>query len=94
MQGVGGSSFHAVQTQYCRGILAGSTSCAGDPAAEYITNPKSQYRGTWTDPLPVPDAIIANGLAENLVDDPIATEAVSGRRPTSATTTRTPSSSS
>jgi hypothetical protein len=76
MQGVGGSSFHKVQTQYCRGILAGSTTCAGNPAAEYITNPKTQYKGSWTDPYPVPDAIIGNGLAENLVDDPIATEAV------------------
>jgi hypothetical protein len=76
MKGVGGSSFHAVQTQYCRGVAAGSVTCAGDPNADYITNPRSQYKGTWIDPTPVPDAIIGNGLAENLVDDPIATEAV------------------
>jgi hypothetical protein len=76
MKGVGGSSFHAVQTQYCRGIAAGSVTCAGDPNADYITNPKSQYKGTWIDPTPVPDTIIGSGLAENLVDDPIATEAV------------------
>ena len=76
MKGVGGSSFHAVQTQYCRGIAAGSVTCAGDPNADYITNPKSQYKSTWIDPTPVPDAIIGSGLAENLVDDPIATEAV------------------
>jgi hypothetical protein len=76
MKGVGGSSFHAVQTQYCRGVAAGSVTCAGDPNADYITNPKSQYKGTWIDPTPVPDTIIGSGLAENLVDDPIATEAV------------------
>ena len=76
MKGVGGSSFHAVQTQYCRGVAAGSVTCAGDPNADYITNPKSQYKSTWIDPTPVPDAIIGSGLAENLVDDPIATEAV------------------
>ena len=34
-----------VQTQYCRGILAGSTTCAGDPLAENITNPKIQLQG-------------------------------------------------
>src|SRR6478735_6014586 len=55
MKGVGGSKFHAVQTQYCRGIAAGATSCAGDPAAEYITNPKTQYKGSWVDATPVPD---------------------------------------
>jgi hypothetical protein len=29
----------------------------------------------WTDPTPVPDDIVAAGMAENLVDDPIAMEA-------------------
>src|SRR5204863_8912611 len=75
MKGVGGSSFHAVQTQYCRGVAAGSVTCAGDPNADYITNPKSQYKSTWIDPTPVPDAIIGNGPAENLADHPLAREA-------------------
>jgi hypothetical protein len=74
--GLGGSPWMGVATQYCRGILAGSTSCAGDPLAELITNPKGQLKGTWIDPTPVPDAILGYGLAENLVDDPIAAEAV------------------
>jgi hypothetical protein len=46
------------------------------PGAEYITNPKHQLKGVWTDPTPVPDQIVAYGLAENVVDDPIATEAI------------------
>jgi hypothetical protein len=75
MANVGGSPWAAVQTQYCRNVPAGTTSCAGSPGAEYITNPKHQLKGVWTDPTPVPDDIVTLGLAENLVDDPIAMEA-------------------
>ncbi len=81
MANLGGSPWAAVQTQYCRGIPAGSTSCAGFPAADYITNPKHQLKGVWTDPTPVPADIVTLGLAENLIDDPLAMEAqrASGR---------------
>jgi hypothetical protein len=64
-----------VQTQYCRNVPAGTTSCAGIPGADCITNPKHQLKGVWTDPTPVPSDIVTLGLAENLVDDPIAMEA-------------------
>ncbi len=70
---VGGSTWAGVQTQYCNVVLAGSTSCLG--GAGFVTNPKNQLKGVWTDPTPVPDDIVAAGLAENLVDDPIAAEA-------------------
>jgi hypothetical protein len=73
---VGGSPWANVQTQYCRNIPAGATSCAGIAGADYITNPKHQLKGVWTDPTPVPDDIVTLGLAENLVDDPIAVEAM------------------
>jgi len=73
-QNVGGSSWANIQTQYCKDVLAGSTSCVG--GSGFITNPKGQLKGVWTDPAPVPDDIIAAGLAENLVDDPIAQEAM------------------
>jgi serine protease len=73
---VGGTPWAAVQTQYCRGVPAGTTSCAGMPGAEFVTNPKHQLKGVWTDPTPVPDDIVTLGLAENLVDDPIAMEAM------------------
>ena len=53
----------------------GTTSCAGIEGADYITNPKHQLKGVWTDPTPVPDEIVTLGLAENLVDDPLAMEA-------------------
>jgi serine protease len=72
---VGGSPWAGVQTQYCRGVLAGSTSCLGT-AGDFITNPTHQLKGTWTDPTPVPSDIVTLGLAENLVDDPIAAEAM------------------
>ena len=62
-----------MQTQYCNGALPGSTSCVG--GAGFVTNPKHQLKGVWTDPTPVPTEIVTLGLAENLVDDPIAAEA-------------------
>jgi hypothetical protein len=70
---VGGSPWAGIQTQYCNGVLPGSTSCVGGMG--YITNPKHQLKGVWTDPTPVPSDIVTLGLAENLVDDPIAAEA-------------------
>jgi serine protease len=76
MANVGGSPWAAVQTQYCRNVPAGVTSCAGIPGADYVTNPKNQLKGVWTDPTPVPDDIITLGLAQNLVDDPLAMEAM------------------
>ena len=71
---VGGSGWANVQTQYCNGVLAGSTSCVGGTG--FVTNPLHQLKGVWTDSTPVPDDIIASGLAQNLVDDPIAQEAI------------------
>ena len=76
MANLGGSPWAAVQTQYCRNVPAGTTSCAGIPGADYVTNPKHQLKGVWTDPTPVPDDIVTLGLAENLVDDPLAQEAI------------------
>ena len=71
---VGGSAWAGVNTQYCKDVLAGSTSCVG--GAGFVTNPNGILKGTWTDPTPVPDDIVTLGLAQNLVDDPIAQEAV------------------
>jgi serine protease len=73
---VGGSPWAGVQTQYCRNVPAGVTSCAGIPGAQFITNPTHQLKGVWTDPTPVPDDIVTLGLSENLIDDPIAAEAM------------------
>jgi hypothetical protein len=71
---IGGSGWANIQTQYCNGVLPGSTSCVGGTG--FITNPKHQLKGAWTDATPVPDDIVTAGLAENLVDDPIAAEAM------------------
>jgi hypothetical protein len=73
---VGGSAWAGVQTQYCRDIPAAMTDCSLFPTADYVTNPKHQLKGVWTDPTPVPSDILTLGLAENLVDDPIAMEAI------------------
>jgi hypothetical protein len=71
---VGGSPWANVQTQYCSGALVGSTNCLG--ATGFVGNPKHQLKGVWVDPSPVPDDIVTLGLAQNLVDDPIAQEAI------------------
>jgi serine protease len=71
---VGGSPWAAVQTQYCKNALPGATSCVG--GSGFVTNPKHQLRGVWVDPTPVPSEIVTLGLAQNLVDDPLASEAV------------------
>ena len=73
-QNVGGSGWANIQTQYCNGALPGSTTCVG--GSGYVTNPLHQLKGVWTDPTPVPDDIVTLGLAQNLVDDPIAQEAM------------------
>ena len=73
--GVGGTPWAGVQTQYCRNVPIGTTSCAGIAGADYITNPSGQLKGVWTDPSAVPADIVTLGLAENLVNDPIAAEA-------------------
>jgi hypothetical protein len=70
---IGGSPWAGVQTQYCSGVLPGSTTCVGGTG--FITNPRHQLKGVWTDPTPVPSEIVTLGLAENLFDDPLAMEA-------------------
>jgi serine protease len=73
-QNVGGSGWANIQTQYCAYALVGSTNCVG--GAGFVTNPKQQLKGVWTDSSAVPSDIVTLGLAENLVDDPLASEAV------------------
>jgi serine protease len=73
LEGIGGSPWANVQTQYCSHALPGSTTCVG--GSGFVTNPKHQLKGVWVDPTPVPNEIVTLGLAENLVDDPIAAEA-------------------
>lgn len=73
---VGGSPWNGTQTQYCDNIAPGSTSCAGQPLAQHVTNTAKVLAGVWVDPTPAPATIVTSGLAENLTTDPIATEAV------------------
>ena len=73
---LGGTSWAAINDEYCDNVAAGTTSCAAAGGGNYVTNPRHQLKGVWTDPSPVPADIIALGLEENLVDDPLATEAI------------------
>src|SRR6201988_4283886 len=76
LSNLGGTSWAAIQTEYCNNVPAGTTSCAAVGGGNSVTNPRKQLKGVWTDPTPVPADIVALGLEENLVDDPLATEAV------------------
>ncbi|HEX4819546.1 MAG TPA: hypothetical protein VFV00_05020 [Acidimicrobiales bacterium] len=77
MKGLGGSSWNNVQTQYCQGGQIGDLDCGDGTVA--ITNAKSLVAGVWNDtsaadePGPVIDTL---GLAENVVSDPVAAEAL------------------
>lgn len=73
---VGGSAWAGVQTQYCDNIDPASFSCAGNPFAQYITNPTKQLKGVWVDSSPVPSDITTTGLAENTTTDPLEQEAL------------------
>jgi hypothetical protein len=76
LQNLGGTSWAAIHTEYCNNVAAGVTSCDGVAGANFITNPRNQLKGVWTDTSPVPDQIVTLGLAENTVDDPLAMEAM------------------
>jgi serine protease len=74
-QNVGGSHWANIQAQYCDNITPPSFSCAGQPYAQFVTNPTRQLKGVWVDPSAVPSDITTTGLAENETSDPIETEA-------------------
>ncbi|MGZ4817567.1 MAG: hypothetical protein ACXVZJ_03020 [Terriglobales bacterium] len=76
LSNMGGTSWAAIQTEYCNNVPAGTTSCDAVGGGTYVTNPRNQLKGVWTDTTPVPSDIVTLGLAENLVDDPIAMEAM------------------
>jgi hypothetical protein len=76
-KGLGGSPWNNIETQFCQGGQIGDLSCAAK--SDSITNTRTVLAGVWNDtsaadaPAPVIDTL---GLAENLVTDPVATEAV------------------
>src|SRR5258708_5398999 len=76
LSNLGGTSWAAIQNEYCNNVPVGTTSCAAVGGGNYVTNPRKQLKGVWTDATPVPSDIVTLGLAENVVDDPLATEAI------------------
>jgi hypothetical protein len=71
---IGGGGWAHIQTQYCAHAAVGAINCAG--GSGFVQNPKNQLKGVWTDGRAVPSDIATLGLAQNLVDDPLAAEAV------------------
>ena len=58
-----GTSWAAIQDEYCNNVPAGTTSCAAVGGGNYVTDPRKQLKGVWTDPTPVPSDIVTSGLA-------------------------------
>jgi serine protease len=50
--GVGGTSWNNVVTQYCQGVSSGTQTCPS--GATFITNPANELKGSWNDSSTVP----------------------------------------
>ena len=75
---VGGTAWHGTQSQYCDGVQAGSLDCSSATSAnQFVQNETDLLAGTWIDDsTAAPTEIATTGLAENVTNDPVATEAV------------------
>ena len=60
---VGGSSWAGSTTQYCQGVAAGTTNCAGKVGAAFITSPRGQLAGVWNDTSAVPSRLGTSSIA-------------------------------
>ncbi len=60
---VGGSSWANSTTQYCQGVAAGTTNCAGIAGAVFVNNPTRQLAGVWNDTSPVPSRLGTSSIA-------------------------------
>jgi len=58
---VGGSSWANSTTQYCQGVISGTTTCPRNAA--HITNPTGQLGGTFADATPVPSSPTQSDIA-------------------------------
>lgn len=65
LNGVGGSSWLNIVTQYCQGIASGTSNCTG---GQSISNPSGILAGTWTDNVdPLPRRIGQSNIAAEAV---------------------------
>jgi len=60
---VGRSSWANSTTQYCQGVPAGTTNCAGTSGAVFVTNPNGQLAGVWNDTSAVPSRLGTTNIA-------------------------------
>ena len=65
--GVGGTSWNNVVTQYCQNVPSGTQSCASVSGAVYITNPAGQFGGAWNDTTSVPTSPTQSQIASAAV---------------------------
>jgi hypothetical protein len=60
---VGGSSWAGSTTQYCQGVAAGTTNCAGQVGAAFVTSPRGQLAGVWNDTSAIPSRLGTSNIA-------------------------------
>jgi serine protease len=59
--GIGGSSWGAIDTQYCQGVAIGATSCPAGSA--FVGNQTGLLAGTWNDTTSIPKHITQSNIA-------------------------------
>jgi hypothetical protein len=59
--GVGGSSWGAIDTQYCQGVATGATSCPA--GSTFVGNQTGLLSGTWNDTTSIPKHITQSSIA-------------------------------
>lgn len=62
---VGGSSWNAIDTQYCQGVAIGTVNCGTNGV--HITNPTGQLAGEWNDTSKLPRRISQSSIASAAV---------------------------
>ena len=62
---VGGSSWDAIDTQYCQGVAVGTVNCGS--AGTHITNPAGQLKGVVTHSVSLPRRISQSAIANEAV---------------------------
>lgn len=59
--GIGGSSWGAIDTQYCQGVAVGATSCP--TGSVFVGNQAGLLKGTWVDTTSLPKRISQSNIA-------------------------------
>src|SRR5207302_8452983 len=63
LSNLGGTSWAAIQDEYCKNVAAGTTTCGAVGGGNYVTDSRKPLKGGWTDPSPGPRGYDTLGFA-------------------------------